>query len=61
MPFKRVSLSIGALLGNLEGVHLPGHLREKKKYTWVSLLDSENITSLSLGAIWNFRKRTGLS
>jgi hypothetical protein len=30
MPRKRVSLSIGALLGNLEGVRLPGLLREKK-------------------------------
>jgi hypothetical protein len=28
MSFKRVSLSIGALLGNLEGIRLPG-LREK--------------------------------
>ena len=24
MPCKRVSLSTGALLGNLEGIHLPG-------------------------------------
>jgi hypothetical protein len=30
MPCKRVSLSIGALLGNLEGVHFSGFLREKK-------------------------------
>jgi hypothetical protein len=30
MPCKRASLLIGALLGNLEGVHLPGLLREKK-------------------------------
>jgi len=29
MPSKRVSLSIGALLGNLEGVRLPVFLREK--------------------------------
>jgi len=28
MPCKRVSLSIGALLGNLEGVRLLGLLRE---------------------------------
>jgi len=61
MSFKRVSLSIGALLWNLEGVHLPGHLREKKKYTWVPLLDPEDIKSLNLGAIWNFSKRTGFS
>ena len=30
MPCKGVSLFIGALLGNLEGVSLPGLLREKK-------------------------------
>jgi hypothetical protein len=30
MPFKQTSLSIGALLGKLKGVHLPGLLREKK-------------------------------
>jgi len=29
IPCKRVSLSIGAALENLEGVHLPGLLREK--------------------------------
>ena len=28
MPCKRAPLSIGALLGNLEGVRLPGLLRE---------------------------------
>jgi len=30
MPCKRASLSIGALLGNLEGVRLSGLLRDKK-------------------------------
>jgi len=30
MPCSRASLFIGALLGNLEGVHLPGFLRDKK-------------------------------
>ena len=30
MPCRRVSLSIGAPLGNLEGVRLLGSLREKK-------------------------------
>ena len=30
MPCKRVSLFIGDLLGKLEGVRLPGFLREKK-------------------------------
>ena len=43
MPCKRASLSIGALLGNLEGVRLPGLLTEKKgvsgflSRTWRSL------------------------
>jgi len=61
MPCKRVSLSIGALLGNLEGVYLPGFLRERKKYIWVPFLDPEDINILSLGASWNFSKGTGLS
>ena len=30
MPCKRASLSMGALLGNLEGVRLPGLLTDKK-------------------------------
>ena len=30
MPCKRASLSIGSLLGNLEGVRLMGLLSEKK-------------------------------
>jgi hypothetical protein len=38
---------IGALLGNLEGVHLPGLLREKKGYL-SSFLDPEVIKILSL-------------
>jgi len=29
MPCREVSLSIGVLLGNLEGVLLPGRLKEK--------------------------------
>jgi hypothetical protein len=29
MPFKRAALSIGALLGHLQGVRLLGLLREK--------------------------------
>jgi hypothetical protein len=56
MPCKRASLSIGALLGNLEGIHLLGLWREKKKYFWVPFLDLEAIKILSLGAIWNFGK-----
>jgi hypothetical protein len=43
MLCKRISLSIGALLGNVKGVRLPGFLREKKKYIWVPVLDPEGI------------------
>jgi len=60
MPCRQVSLSIQVLLGNLEVDHLPRLLREKKKYIWVPSLDPEAITILSLGAIWNFSKGTGL-
>ena len=59
MPCKRASLSIEALLGNLEGVRLLGLLREK--YIWVPFLDPEAIKILGLGAIRNFSKGTGLS
>ena len=50
MPCRRVFLSIGALLGNLEGVLLLELLREKKYYILVSFLDPEVIKVLSLGA-----------
>ena len=50
---------MGVLLGYLEGFRLLGFLREKK-YIWVHLLDPEEIKILSLGAIWNFSKGTGL-
>jgi hypothetical protein len=58
---KLVSLSIGALMGNLEGIHLSGLLERKGEYIWVPFLDPEDIKILSLGAIWNFGKGTGLS
>jgi hypothetical protein len=62
MPCKRVSLSVGALLGNLEGIRLlPGLFERKGKYIWVPFLDPEDIKILKLGAIWNFGKGTGLS
>ena len=61
MPRKRVSLSIGTLLGNLEGVRFPGLLREKKKYIWVTFLKPEDIKIFSLGAILNLGKGTGPS
>ena len=55
MSCKRASLSIGALLENLEEVRLVGLLRGKKVF-WVPFLDPEVIQILSLGAIWNFGK-----
>ena len=54
MPCRRLSLSIGAMLGNLEGVRLLGLLGEKKEYIWVPFLDPEDIKILFLGAMWNF-------
>jgi hypothetical protein len=55
------SLSIGAPLGNLEGIHLPGLFESKEKYVWVPLFAPEDTKILSLTAIWNFAKGTGLS
>jgi hypothetical protein len=61
MPCKWVSLSVGAPLGNPEGIRLPGLFEQKGWYIWVPFLDPEDIKSISLGAIWNFGKGTGLS
>ena len=61
MPCKQVSLSIGALLGNLEGVCSPGTFERKENYIWVPFLDLEAIKILSLGAFCNFSEGTGLS
>jgi hypothetical protein len=41
MPCRQASISIGALLGNLEVVRLPGLLKEE--YVWVPFLDLEVI------------------
>jgi hypothetical protein len=60
MPCNRVSLSIGALLGNMEGICLSGLFERKGQYIWVPFLDPEAIKILSLEAIWNFGKGTGL-
>ena len=57
MPCKWVSLFIGALLGNLEGICLPG----LSEWKLGSFLDPEDSKILNLGAIWNFGKGTGLS
>jgi hypothetical protein len=43
MSCKQVSLSIWALLGNLEGIHLPGLFERKGKYIWDPFLDPEDI------------------
>jgi hypothetical protein len=48
MPCKRVSLSIGALLGHLEGFRLQGFL-EKGRYICFPFLDPEDFNILSLG------------
>jgi len=50
MPCRRVFLSIGVPLANLEGVRLWGLLREKKLYIRVPFLDPEVIKILCLGA-----------
>jgi hypothetical protein len=61
MPCKRVSLSMGAPLCNLEGIRLPGLVERKERYIWVPFLDPEDIRILRLGTIWSFGKGTGLS
>jgi hypothetical protein len=59
MPCKWESLSTWTLLGNLDGVRLPGLMREKKKYIWVPFLEPGSIKILSMGAICNVSKGTG--
>jgi len=60
MPCKRASFFIRALLGNLEGVRLPGLLREKKStYIWFPFLDPEAIKILSLGPSGTLVKEQG--
>jgi hypothetical protein len=61
MPCKWVSLSLGAPLENLEGIHLLGLFEKKKEYyIRVPFLDPEDIKILSLGDMCNFCKGTGL-
>jgi hypothetical protein len=60
MPCKRVYLTIGAPLGNLEGIRLPGLFERQGKHVWVHFLDPEDIKIVSLGTIWNCGKGTGL-
>jgi hypothetical protein len=40
---------------------LLGFFERKEKYMWVPFFDPEDIKILSLRAIWNFAKGTGLS
>jgi hypothetical protein len=61
MPSERVSLSIGAPLGKLDGIRLPGRFERKGNCIWVRVLDPADINILSLGAICDFGKGTGLS
>jgi len=61
MPWKRVSILLGAPLGNLEGIRL-SWLFEKRRIIYPPrFLYPEDIKILSLGTIWIFGKGTGLS
>jgi hypothetical protein len=42
------------------GGSFAGTFERQEKYVWVPFLDPEAIKILSLGAIWNFGKGTGL-
>ena len=53
MPSKRVSLSIGSPLGNLEGIRLPGLFERRGWYTWDPFLNPEDTKMFNLGTIWN--------
>jgi hypothetical protein len=60
MPCKQVSLSIGALMGNMEGALLSGFLRERKSTSgFLSWTQRTLRFYISLGAIWNFSKEPG--
>ena len=48
-------------VGEPGGGSFAGTFERKEKYIWVPFLDSDAIEILSLGAIWNFSKGTGLS
>jgi len=61
MPCKWASFYIGPLLGNPDVGSFAGTFDRKEKYIWVPFLDLEAIKILSLEAIWNFIKGTGLS
>jgi len=48
-------------VGKTGGGSSAGTFDRKEKYIWVPFLDLGAIKILSLGAIWNFSKGTGLS
>jgi hypothetical protein len=48
-------------VGEPGGGLFAGTFERQEKCIWVPFLDPEAITILSLGAIWNFGKGTGLS
>jgi hypothetical protein len=60
MPCKRISLQRGPV-GERGGGSFAGIFERKEKYIWVPFIDPEDIKILSLGAIWNCGKGTGLS
>ena len=60
VPCKRVSLYRGPV-GELGGGSCAGTSKRKDKSIWVHFFNPEANKNLSLGAIWNFSKETGLS
>jgi hypothetical protein len=62
MPCKQKSLSTGVLLGNLEGICLLGLFwKQRTLYLSSFFWTQRTLKILSLGAIWNFDKGTGIS
>jgi len=51
----------GSFTGDPGGDSLAETFDRKGQYIWIPFLDPEYIKILSLGAIWNFGKGTGLS
>jgi hypothetical protein len=49
IPCKRVSLSIGVPLGNVDMVRLPERVERKGKYIWVPFSEPEDIKILGGG------------
>ena len=58
-PYAGTPLHRGPI-GEPGGDSLPGLFERKGLYIYVSFLDPEDIKILSLWAIWNFGKGTGL-